>query len=104
MEIDNFLDKEKLGDNFLAIKGYEEVLDRKTQELTAYKLKVSIQDPASPFYFEIFTVKVKKLDPTLSVESLKNAKTTPVELVDLNMGQFNGNLWFNCTDIKPVKK
>ncbi|WP_281165529.1 hypothetical protein [Liquorilactobacillus sicerae] len=104
MRLEDFLDKEKLGHQFLAVKGYEEVRDRKTDELTAYRLDISIQDINSPFYFEMISVKVKTLNPTLSVESLKNAKTTPVELMDLNMGQFNGNLWFNCTDIKPVKK
>jgi hypothetical protein len=104
MELDKFLDISKLGTQFLAIKGYAEVRDRKSNDLTAYKLDISIQDIDSPFYFEMISVKVKNLNPTISVEALKNAKTTPVELVDFNMGQFNGNLWFNCTDVKPIKK
>lgn len=104
MRLEDFLDQEKLGHQFLAVKEYEEVRDRDTNKLTAYRLDISIQDINSPFYFEMISVKVKTLEPTLPVESLKNAKTTPVELVNLNMGQFNGNLWFICTDVKPVKK
>lgn len=104
MELDKFLDIGKLGTQFLAVKGYEEVRDRKNNELTAYKLDISIQDPASIFYYELFTVKVKNLSPTISVSQLKNASTTPVELVDLNMGQFNGSLWFNCSDVVPTTK
>ncbi|MBM7545030.1 hypothetical protein JOC59_001772 [Weissella beninensis] len=104
MEIENFLDKEKLGKEFLAVKGYEEVRDRKTDELTAYKLKVSIQDLASPFYFEMFTIKVKNLNPTLTVAQLKTAKTTPITLENMQIGQFNGTLWFNCSDVLPKNK
>lgn len=104
MRLDDFLDADKLGKSFLAIKGYSEVKDHDTGKLGAYSLEVNIQDPESPFYFELIKVKVKNLSPTLAVEALKNAKTTPVELVDLKLGQFNGNLWFNCSDVLPAKK
>lgn len=104
MNLEDFLEKEKLGEQFTAVKGYEEVRDRKTEELTAYRLNISIQDFKSPFFYETFAVKVKTLDPTLPVDQLKNAKLTPVELVDLKVGQFNGNLWFNCSDVLPKNK
>ena len=31
-------------------------------------------------------------------------KTYPVTLKDLNVGQFNGNLWFTCSDVLPLTK
>ncbi|MCP0887910.1 hypothetical protein LB941_11270 [Ligilactobacillus sp. WILCCON 0076] len=104
MTVNDFLNVDKLGVDFLAIKGYSEVRDRETDELKAYALEVNIQDPESPFYFELIKVKVKNLTPTLTVAQLKTAKTTPIILKDLQMGQFNGNLWFNCADVLPKNK
>lgn len=38
------------------------------------------------------------------VQEMANNKTCPVTLKDLNVGQFNGNLWFACSDVLPVTK
>ena len=93
MKLNDFLKPELLGNKFLAVKGYSEVLDRETQKLSAYRLNVSIQDESSDFFMEMIQVK-----------DLKNNKTTPVLLQDLNVGQFNGNLWFSCADVLPANK
>ena len=53
---------------------------------------------------EMITVKVKTLNPTISVSQMESNKTCPVILKDLNVGQYNGNLWFSCTDVLPVSK
>lgn len=102
MELNDFLTIDKLGNNFLAVKGYSDNKNRDSGELESYSLEISIQDEKSPFYFDLISVKVKNLNPTVSVESLKNAKTTPVKLSNLQMGQFNGRIWINCTDVLPV--
>ncbi|HHY2691319.1 TPA: hypothetical protein ACV5PF_005196 [Bacillus cereus] len=104
MRLNDFLKPELLGNTFIAVKGYSEVLDRETQNVSAYRLNVSIQDETSDFFMEMIQVKVNNLAPTLSVQDLKNNKTTPVVLKDLNIGQFNGNLWFSCSDVLPVTK
>lgn len=102
IRLNDFLSAEALGNNMVAIKSYSEVFDRETQQLTAYRLNISIQDEASDFFMEMIQVKVKSLSPTVSVSELKNNKTTPVILKDLIVGQFNGNLWFSCSDVLPV--
>lgn len=104
ININDFLNVEFMGSNFLAVKGYSEVTDRETGEITAYRLDISLQDVESPFYMELITVKVKNLSPTVTVASLANNKTTPVILKGFNMGQFNGNLWYSCEDVLPVTK
>ncbi|MCT1226360.1 hypothetical protein EFM07_02115 [Lactococcus lactis] len=104
MKLNDFLKTELLGDKFLAVKGYSEVLDRETQKLSAYRLNVSIQDESSDFFMEMIQVKVNNVAPTLSVQDLKNNKTTPVLLQNLSVGQFNGNLWFSCADVLPANK
>lgn len=53
---------------------------------------------------EMIQVKVNTLSPTASVQEMTNNKTCPVSLKDLNVGQFNGNLWFACSDVLPVTK
>lgn len=104
MKLNDFLKSELLGHSFLAVKGYSEVKDRETQQLSAYRLNVSLQDEDSDFYMEMIQVKVKNLNPTLGVKDLANSKTTPVILTDLNVGQFNGTLWFSCSDVLPATK
>ena len=104
MKLNDFLRAELLGSRFVAVKGYSEVLDRETGKPTALRLKVSIQDETSDFFMEMIQVKVNTLTPTVSVQEMANNKTCPVALKDLNVGQFNGNLWFACSDILPVTK
>lgn len=89
--------------------GYEKivrsaVLDRETNKPVALRLNVSIQDENSDFFMEMIQVKVNTLSPTASVQEMTNNKTCPVSLKDLNVGQFNGNLWFACSDVLPVTK
>lgn len=103
IRLQDFLKPELLGNQFVAIKGYSEVKDRETGQLSAYRLNVSIQDETSPFYMELITIKIKNLKPTVSVNSLENAKATPITLKGLNVGQFNGNLWYSCEDVLPTK-
>lgn len=102
IKLNDFLSAEPLGNNMVAIKSYSEVLDRETKQLSAYRLNVSIQDENSDFFMEMIQVKVKSLAPTYSVAELKNNKATPVILKDLQVGQFNGNLWFSCSDVLPL--
>lgn len=104
IKLNDFLNAEALGNDFLAVKGYTEVLHHETGKLDAYKLNISIQDDESPFFMEMINIKVKNLNPTLSVNDLKNNKTIPVVLKDLQIGQFNGNLWFSCTDVLSKAK
>ena len=104
IKLNDFLQGELLGNNFVAVKGYTEALHHETGKLDAYKLNISIQDEESPFFMEMINIKVKNLNPTVSVDDLKNNKTTLVVLKDLQIGQFNGNLWFSCTDILPRTK
>lgn len=104
MKLNDFLKPELLGNKFFAVKGYTEVLDRETQKLSAYRLNVSIQDESSDFFMEMITVKVNNLNPTLNFQELKNSKTTPIILENIQVGQYNGALWFNCTDVLPVAK
>ena len=96
MKLNDFLKPELLGNRFFAVKGYTKVLDRETNKPTAFRLNVSIQDENSDFFME--------MTPTLTVQEMVNNKTCPVILKDLNVGQFNGNLWFSCSDILPVAK
>lgn len=104
MRLNDFLKPELLGNKFLAVKGYSDILDRETQQPNALRLNVSIQDESSDFFMEMISVKVNNLKPSLTVQDLKNNKTTPVILKDLNVGQFNGNLWFSCSDVLPITK
>lgn len=104
IKLNDFLNVEALGNDFLAVKGYTEVLHHETGKLDAYKLNISIQDDECPFFMEMINIKVKNLNPTLSVNDLKNNKTIPVVLKDLQIGQFNGNLWFSCTDVLSKTK
>ncbi|MEB8073973.1 hypothetical protein [Mammaliicoccus sciuri] len=104
IKLNDFLNAEALGNDFLAVKGYTEVLHHETGKLDAYKLNISIQDDESPFFMEMINIKVKNLNPTLSVNDLKSNKTIPVVLKDLQIGQFNGNLWFSCTDVLSKTK
>ncbi|MFB8530706.1 hypothetical protein [Enterococcus casseliflavus] len=102
MKLNDFLKSDLLGKNFLAVKGYSEVLDRESQKLSAYRLNVSIQDENSDFFMEMIQVKVNNLSPTVSFQDLKNNKTTPITLENIQVGQYNGTLWFNCTDVLPL--
>lgn len=104
IKLNDFLNAEALGNDFVAVKGYTEVLHHETGKLDAYKLNISIQDDESPFFMEMINIKVKNLNPILSVNDLKNNKTIPVVLKDLQIGQFNGNLWFSCTDVLSKTK
>ncbi|MBS9802961.1 hypothetical protein J4052_08280 [Bacillus toyonensis] len=104
MRLNDFLKAELLGNKFLAVKGYSDILDRETQQPNALRLNVSLQDESSDFFMEMISVKVNNLAPSLGIQDLKNNKTTPVILKDLNVGQFNGNLWFSCSDVLPITK
>ena len=104
MKINDFLKPELLGNKFVAVKGYTEVLDRETNKPTAFRLNVSIQDDNTEFFLELIQVKVNTLTPTLTVQEMANNKTCPVILKDLNVGQYNGNLWFSCSDVLPLTK
>lgn len=104
MKLNDFLKAELLGNKFVAVKGYSNVLDRETQQTNALRLNVSIQDESSDFFMEMISIKVNNLTPTLSIQDLKDNKITPVILKDLNVGQFNGNLWFSCSDVLPIAK
>lgn len=104
MKLNDFLKPSLLGNKFLAVKGYTEVLDNDTKKSTALRLNVSIQDEDSDFFMEMITVKVKTLNPTIPFSELSSKKTCPVILQDLTVGQYNGNLWFSCTDVLPVSK
>lgn len=104
MKLNDFLKAELLGSRFVAVKGYSEVLDRETGKPTALRLNVSIQDETSDFFMEMIQVKVNTLTPSATVQEMASNKTCPVVLKDLNVGQFNGNLWFACSDVLPVTK
>ncbi|MEG2908893.1 MAG: hypothetical protein RR945_06695 [Erysipelotrichaceae bacterium] len=101
IKLNDFLKADLLGKKFVAIKGYSEVLDRETKKVAAYRINVSLQDEESDFYMEMITVKVNTLTPKISVEEMTKNKTTSVILQDLNVGQFDGKLWFTCTDVLP---
>ena len=102
MKLNDFLKPELLGNRFFAVKGYTEVLDRETNKPTALRLNVSIQDESSDFFMEM--IQVNTLTPTASVQEMANNKTCPVSLKDLNVGQYNGNLWFTCSDVILITK
>lgn len=102
IEVNDFLDVTLLGNKFVAVKGYEPVLDRETGAITDYRVNLSLQDEGSKFYYEMISVKVKTTNPTVSVEQMKTNKVCDVEPVGLNMGQFNGKIWMTCDDILPV--
>ncbi len=104
MKLNDFLKPDLLGNKFVAVKGYTEVLDRETNKPTAFRLNVSIQDDNTEFFLELIQVKVNTLTPTLTVQEMANNKTCPVILKDLNVGQYNGNLWFSCSDVLPLTK
>lgn len=102
MEINDFLDIKLLGNKFVAVKGYEPVADRETGAIVAYRVNISLQDDKSPFYMEMISVKIKTTTPTISVDEMKTNKTRDIELEGLNMGQFNGRLWFTVDNVRPV--
>ena len=104
MKLNDFLKPSLLGDKFVAVKGYTEVLDSETKKSTALRLNVSIQDEDSDFFMEMITVKVKTLNPSIPFSEIASKKNCPVILQDLAVGQYNGNLWFSCTDVLPVSK
>lgn len=101
MKLNDFLTTDLLGNKFVAVNGYSEVKNHETGNLEAYRLSVSIQDENSPFFMEMIQLKVKNLSPSMSIEVLKNNKTTPIIIKDMQMGQYNGNLWFSSSDILP---
>jgi len=102
IKLNDFLKPELLGNKFVAIKGYSEVKDRETGQLSAYRLNVSIQED-NDFFMELITVKVKNINPTLGFKEMEQNKTAPVTLQNLQVGQFNGTLWFSCDDVLPAK-
>ena len=102
IEVNDFLDVTLFGNKFVAVKGYEPVLDRETGAITDYRINLSIQSESSKFYYEMISVKVKNTRPSLSVDEMKSNKTRDVEPVGLSIGQFNGKLWMTCSDIKAV--
>lgn len=102
MEISDFLDTKLLGNKFVAVKGYEPVADRETDAIIAYRVNIYLQDENSPFYMEMISVKIKTTAPTITIDEMKTNKTRNVELEGLNMGQFNGRLWFTVDNIRPV--
>lgn len=104
MKLNDFLKPELLGNKFVAVKGYTEVLDRETNKPVALRLNVSIQDENSNFFMEMIQVKVNTLTPTASIQEMASKKTCPVVLSNLNIGQFNGNLWFSCSDVISAEK
>ena len=104
MKLNDFLKPELLGNKFVAVKGYTEVLDRETNKPVALRLNVSIQDENSDFFMEMIQVKVNTLTPTASIQEMVSKKTCPVVLSNLNIGQFNGNLWFSCSDVISAEK
>ncbi len=59
MKLNDFLKPELLGNKFVAVKGYTEVLDRETNKPTAFRLNVSIQDDNTEFFFRTDTSKSK---------------------------------------------
>ena len=83
---------------------FQLTIDRETNKPTAFRLNVSIQDDNTEFFLELIQVKVNTLTPTLTVQEMANNKTCPVILKDLNVGQYNGNLWFSCSDVLPLTK
>ncbi|MCZ0704607.1 hypothetical protein J2T56_003194 [Natronobacillus azotifigens] len=103
IKLNDFLKPELLGNKFVAIKGYSEIKDRETQNLSAFRLNVSIQQEDSDFFMELIQIKVKNLNPTLGFKDMESNKAIPVVLKDLQVGQFNGNLWFSCSDVLPAK-
>lgn len=104
MKLNDFLKPELLGNRFLAVKGYTEVLDRETNKPVALRLNVSIQDENSDFFMEMIQVKVNTLTPSATIQDLANKNTCPVILNNLNIGHFNGNLWFSCSDVVLATK
>ncbi len=61
MKLNDFLKPELLGNKFLAVKGYTEVLDRETNKPVALRLNVSIQDENSDFYLKKDSKKAQKI-------------------------------------------
>lgn len=104
MKINDFLKAELLGNKFVAVKGYTEVLDRETNKPVALRLNVSIQDEDSDFFMEMIQIKVNTLSPTATPQLLSDKKTCSIKLSNLTVGQFNGNLWFSCNDVVPISK
>lgn len=89
------------GTEFMAIKGYCDVLDFETKVLSAYKLRVLIASDNSPFFYENLEIKVKNLSPTISVKQLENNKTMPVRLTGFTISEYKGKLYFSCDDVLP---
>jgi hypothetical protein len=104
MKLNDFLKPELLGNRFFAVKGYTEVFDRETNKPVALRLNISIQDENSDFFMEMIQVKVNTLTPSATIQDLASKNTCPVILNNLNIGQFNGNLWFSCSDVVLATK
>lgn len=90
------------GKEFIAIKGYSDVLDFETKKLSAYKLRVLITSEDSPFYYENLEIKVKTLSPTISFKELENNKTMAIELTEFSISEYKGKLYFSASDVIPV--
>ena len=78
MKINDFLKPELLGNKFVAVKGYTEVLDRETNKPVALRLNVSIQDEDSDFFMEMIQIKVNTLSPTATPQLLLDKKHAPL--------------------------
>jgi hypothetical protein len=91
------------GSHFIAVKSMTEVKD-KEQKLTGYRINISLQDPNSPFYLELISVKISNLNPTISYQEMLSNKTREVLLENFSCSQYKENLYFSATNILPVTK
>ena len=91
------------GSRFIDLKSMMEVKD-KEQKLIGYRVNISLQDPDSPFYLELVSVKISNLNPTISYQEMLSNKTREVLLENFSCGQYKENLYFSATNILPVTK
>ena len=91
------------GSRFIAVKSMMEVKD-KEQKLIGYRVNISLQDPDSPFYLELVSVKISNLNPTISYQEMLSNKTREVLLENFSCGQYKENLYFSAINILPVTK
>lgn len=89
------------GSRFIAVKSMTEIRD-KDQQLTGYRVNISLQDPDSPFYLELISVKISNLNPTISYQEMLSNKTREVLLENFTCGQYKENLYFSATNILPA--
>lgn len=89
------------GSHFIAVKSMTEVKD-KEQKLTGYRVNISLQDPDSPFYLELISVKISNLNPAISYQEMLSNKTREVLLENFSCGQYKENLYFGATNILPA--